>query len=313
MMLQPSRDIPVFKLYGEGAAWPTPDLLHCESISSRSQRHGWEIDQHRHADLYQLLYVRRGPATLFIEEHCTPVAVPVIQVVPAMCVHGFQFHDSIDGYIITLAAPLVAWLQECLANCPPLLQQPGCYAADAELDALFLAIAREYATPAAGRDVLLRSLMCALVVLLSRQLPQVAASEDRPDRGQPQLVKFSALVEQHYAAHWPVSRYARQLGVTSAYLNSVCRRLTGHSALQIVHQRQLLEAKRNLIYTVLTVSQIADVLGFAEPAYFIRFFRRLTGVTPRVFRQRGGVVPALPATAAKRHNGGSAPASEHTS
>jgi len=78
-------------------------------------------------------------------------------------------------------------------------------------------------------------------------------------------------------------------------------------------QRRRLEAKRKLIYTVLTVSQIADVLGFAEPAYFIRFIRRLTGVTPRVFRQRGGVVPALPATAAKRHNGGSAPASEHTS
>ena len=35
--------IPVFKLYGDGADWPTPDLLHCESIAARSRLHDWEI------------------------------------------------------------------------------------------------------------------------------------------------------------------------------------------------------------------------------------------------------------------------------
>ena len=40
--------IPVFKLYGDGADWPTPDLLHCESIAARSRLHDWEIGAHRH-------------------------------------------------------------------------------------------------------------------------------------------------------------------------------------------------------------------------------------------------------------------------
>lgn len=52
--------VPVFKLYGETSAWPTPDLIHCESIPERSKLHGWEIKPHRHSDLVQLLYVQAG-------------------------------------------------------------------------------------------------------------------------------------------------------------------------------------------------------------------------------------------------------------
>ena len=52
--------VPVFKLYGETAVWPTPDLLHCESIPERSRLHDWEIKPHRHGDLVQLLYLQGG-------------------------------------------------------------------------------------------------------------------------------------------------------------------------------------------------------------------------------------------------------------
>jgi AraC family transcriptional activator of pobA len=56
--------------------------------------------------------------------------------------------------------------------------------------------------------------------------------------------------------------------------------------LQLIHQRLLLEAKRNLVYTSMTVAQVADSLGFSEAAYFSRFFRRATGLSPRAFRDQ---------------------------
>ena len=59
--------IPVFKLYGEPLGWPTPDLLHSESIAARSRLHHWEIKPHQHAELFQLLYVQRGQAQVEIE------------------------------------------------------------------------------------------------------------------------------------------------------------------------------------------------------------------------------------------------------
>jgi len=280
--------IPVFKLYGEAHAWPTLDLVHCESIPQRSQLHGWEIHRHRHADLGQLLYVQHGTATMDVEGLVTKIGTPTIQVVPPMCVHGFQFSQDIEGYVITLAVPLVEWLQENLGGYHPALHRAGCYPVGNDksfIDTLCNAIDREYVTPAPAREPLLRSLLSVLAVWLSRQALRQRAAEERPDRGHAYLSAFSRLVEAHYREHLPVSLYATRLKITTVRLNSICRRLLGQSALEVLHQRLLLEAKRNLVYTALSVAQIADLLGFSEAAYFTRFFKRLTGTTPKEFRR----------------------------
>ena len=281
------RSIPVFKLYGEGADWATPDLLHCESIPERSSLHDWEIHRHRHADMAQLLYVQKGVALLEIEGVQTRIDCPSVQVVPPMCVHGFQFSPDVDGFVITIAAPLIAWLQEQSDARQRVLQYPGCHAVGADqpyLDVLCGALNNEYANPGPSRDLLLRSLVSALVVWVSRRDQEQHVVSERLDRGQMYLTSFSKLIEQHYREHLPISQYAAWLGVTPVYLNTVCQRLAHQSALSIVHQRLLLEAKRNLVYTTLNVSQIANLLGFSEPAYFTRFFKRLAGKTPIHFR-----------------------------
>ncbi|MNH27492.1 hypothetical protein D3C79_876060 [compost metagenome] len=97
--------IPVFKLYGEPLQWPTPDLLHCESIPARSRLHDWEIEPHRHADLCQLLFLYEGQAEIEVEGQVRRLDQAAIQVVPALCVHGFRFSSDVDGYVVTLAAP----------------------------------------------------------------------------------------------------------------------------------------------------------------------------------------------------------------
>jgi AraC family transcriptional activator of pobA len=48
----------------------------------------------------------------------------------------------------------------------------------------------------------------------------------------------------------------------------------------------MLEAKRNLVYTNLTIKTVAETLGFSDPAYFTRFFKRQAGLSPKEFRQQ---------------------------
>ena len=81
---------------------------------------------------------------------------------------------------------------------------------------------------------------------------------------------------------------AHRIGLSSVHLNTLCRELAGQTALQIIHQRLMLEAKRNLIYTNISISQLSDNLGFSDPTYFSRFFKRLGGQTPNAFRQGTG-------------------------
>ncbi|WP_421682787.1 helix-turn-helix domain-containing protein [Stutzerimonas urumqiensis] len=280
--------VPVFTLYGDGLGWPTPDLLHWESIAARSRRHDWHIAPHRHADLVQLLYLSEGWAEVEIEGASTRLTRAAVQVVPALSIHGFRFCEQVQGHVLTLAAPLVASLADQLGPSLPVFDRPDLHPAGADkawLDQLFAMFAHEYANPAPARDLQLRSLTGQLAVWLGRQA--LARRGERPlARGDAHFQAFTRLVEAYFREQMTVEQYAHRLGITPAYLNGLTRRLAGQSAQALVHRRVLLEAQRLLIYSALTVAQIAEVLGFSEPAYFSRFFKRLAGQTPGAFRRQ---------------------------
>lgn len=280
--------VPVFKLYGETAAWPTPDLIHCESIFERSRLHDWEIKPHRHGDLVQLLYIQSGQAELQVEGVINAVQGPALQVVPALSVHGFRFSQDVQGHVLSLALPLVEQLGVALDS-PP-LARAACYPVVGQqryLDALFESIAEEYSLQQAGRDLMLQSLISALLVWVGRRSLASATRElPGPERGREHLQRFTRLLETHFREHRSIEQYAAELGISAAHLNALCRRLAGQSALQLINQRLLLEAKRCLVYTAMTVNQVSDSLGFSEPAYFSRFFKRSSGLTPKAFRQQ---------------------------
>ena len=79
--------------------------------------------------------------------------------------------------------------------------------------------------------------------------------------------------------------YADALGVSAAHLNRLARAETGYSVQGLIARRMTETARRDLVFTPTPVQAIAYSLGFSDPAYFNRFFRRQTGVTPGEFRQ----------------------------
>lgn len=281
--------IPVFKLYGESLGWPTPDLLHCETISKRSREHHWEIKPHRHADLGQLLFVHRGQAELEIEGQRTLLGESALQVLPPLSVHGFRFSEDIEGYVLTLAAPLVAHLQAQLGQSVNALALAESYPARADgsyLNGLFAALQQEYHGHQPAREMLMHALVSTIVVWVSRQAIQRRSANQRPQRAREYFNGFVQLVEAHYREHVKVEDLAHKLGISVSHLNGTCRELAGQPALQIMHERQLLEAKRLLTYTGMTIYEISDSLGFSDPTNFTRLFRRRIGISPKAFRDR---------------------------
>ena len=181
-MTKPSKNIPIFKLYGENDPWPTPDLIHCETISARSSVHQHEIKLHQHADLYQLLYIRQGTAHIEIEGAQRTIREPTIQVVPPLYVHGFRFETDIDGYVLTLAAPLVAQLE---AELSPNISQAATYPVGpwaTRLNSLFEVLQIEYEGNETARNTLLQALVTALSVWLARHARRNDALAGTNDR-----------------------------------------------------------------------------------------------------------------------------------
>ncbi|MFG6176868.1 helix-turn-helix domain-containing protein [Halomonas sp. THAF12] len=288
--------VPVFQLYGETRQWPTPDLLHCESIPERSRRHDWRIRPHRHADLYHLLHLSAGGVNLELEGSERTFDAPLLIVVPAMSIHGFHFSPDTQGHIVTLSRPLAEGLQQRLADQAGVLARSEVHPLSsprqrARIATLIDQIDDEYRHPALGRSHLLEALVEALTVEVARlaePLPGYAARSRPRQRGEARehLQAYQALIEEHCAEQPGIEWFAERLGMSSAHLNLLSRRLAGRSALQLLHERLLLEAKRQLTYTNMTVGEVADGLGFSEPAYFTRFFKRLTGMPPRDFRHQ---------------------------
>jgi len=103
-------------------------------------------------------------------------------------------------------------------------------------------------------------------------------------RGPPLYTRWVVLLESHYREHWPVSRYAATLGLSTERLNRLVRAEAGHTAQHLIHARLAREATRQLVHVAAPVSKLAFELGFEDPAYFCRFFKRHTGLSPRAYR-----------------------------
>ena len=96
--------------------------------------------------------------------------------------------------------------------------------------------------------------------------------------------KFLELIENNYSRNKGVSFYADRLNITPNYLNMLCKKQFGRNAGEMITVRVILEAKRLLFHTSSDISEIAFNLGFEDPFYFMRTFKRIEGKLPTVFR-----------------------------
>jgi AraC family transcriptional regulator, transcriptional activator of pobA len=96
--------------------------------------------------------------------------------------------------------------------------------------------------------------------------------------------RFRRLIDRDFARRHRLSDYADRLGVSPGHLNALCRRHARSSAGAMIRARIVTEARKLLLYSDQTAAGVGENLGFVDPAYFARFFRRETGVAPARFR-----------------------------
>ena len=135
-------------------------------------------------------------------------------------------------------------------------------------------------------SALLRHLVSAVLLDLARRGHIGQAPASAPDPELQRVRQFRRDVERSFRVTRRVLDFAQRLGCTAKTLDRSCRRALGASAKSFVDARVVLEAKRMLAHTTLTVAAVGEDLGFSEPTNFVKFFRLREGVLPGVFRQR---------------------------
>jgi AraC family transcriptional regulator, transcriptional activator of pobA len=289
----PRSAVPRFFLYGEPPRDPHERFVHVETIADRSRLYDWHIRPHGHRGLHQVLVIFSGGGEMQAETQRQSFAAPALLTVPAGVVHGFAFFPETEGYVVTFAEALFRDLarQEAAfrplfmaASCASLAGDPG---EEQELADALPRLKRELAWQAPASAAAISARLTTVLVSAVRALHQPETTMSAAGNARAALVaRFRENMEAHLRLGLTVAQYAKALNVTPAQLRAATLEVTGKPPVRVLEERILLEAKRTLTYTNMTVAETAYHLGFGDPAYFSRFFRKLAGESAAVFRKR---------------------------
>ena len=279
-------EVPRFALYGEQTL---AELVHVELIETRSLRHDWHIARHTHPGLFQVLFLLRGSVRAAVEDAVWECKGPVAITVHPSVVHGFDFAEGAQGYVLTVHQNVLFAGSDNHADLfAPLFLQPLALGLAkgprARIAALLRNMVEEAAWPQQGNALMLEWLARSVLLLLARSHAEQSAASVTGHGEFRLFADFRAAVEQHYKDGAAVEHYAGLLHVTPVRLNRLCLKMAGKTAFDIVQDRLMLEACRKLTYAPSSVASIGYELGFQDPAYFSRAFKRHTGLTPKQFR-----------------------------
>ena len=100
-----------------------------------------------------------------------------------------------------------------------------------------------------------------------------------------QLIRFINLIDENYQKGLTITEYAQLLHISTRTLSDLTNQLLGKSPSLMIQERIILEAQRMLLYSELNVNQIGYRLGFDDPSYFVKYFKKHTKVSPSEFRK----------------------------
>ncbi|MEU5692856.1 helix-turn-helix domain-containing protein [Actinosynnema sp. NPDC020468] len=242
---------------------------------------------HRHT-FHEIVYVTGGTGAHVVDFARWEVRPPHLCFIAPGQVHHWESAEGLEGYVVLFTDdflidhPVDRDTLRRLAERPWLSLDPD---TDERTGRLVADLFEEHESGAEGVETVLRSLLHVLVVRAARLPASHAVAPSRPG-GVAQ--EFTRLTGRTDLELWSVRAYAERIGVTPGHLTDAVKSATGRTPSQLVREARAREAKRLLVRTALSVRQVAARVGFGDPAYFCRFFRRETGVSPGHFRRDGG-------------------------
>jgi AraC family transcriptional activator of pobA len=285
----PTKIIPSFFLYGEAPIAVGDRFLHLESLDDRSRPSHWNIRPHAHADLNHIFFIAQGGGEMRADAAVIAFSAPCLLLLPARVVHGFSFETDTAGSVLTVSE---AYLRDLIGReleFAPLFAAPSAVPSVAAktIESHLRDLARELAWTAPGHAAAVEALLVRLLVEVLRTARRLNAERPTAQGAHAELVaRFRELVEERYRTQADIEAYAAALAVTPKQLRSACERVAHVSPLRILQERRLLEAKRLMLYSNMSVAEAGYYLGFGDPAYFSRFFARGVGRSPRSFRSQ---------------------------
>lgn len=247
---------------------------------------------HRHT-FYQVLFIENGAGVHKIDFNEHLISAPIIYFLAPGQVHDLKVDSANSkGILINFKPDFFSPFlnkSQCIDHLPifSFNRSVSFYHIPKEqlevYQSIFLKIKSLYHQDHKSSVNLLRVYLLEIFYTVLKELTM--SDENINITNQNHLIsKFEKLVEYHYAMHHYPKFYADKLAITANYLNFICKSALGKTAGEIIRNRIILEGKRLLINSELSVSQISFQLGFEDNSYFTKFFKTNAKISPTDFR-----------------------------
>lgn len=270
--------------------------IHYEHLEKLADFFGRNMPVHHHDRFYQIHVILSGTVRVHLDETSYTVEGPMFFLTPPTIPHAFVTDNDATGHVITARQQLV-W--ELMGGMGPtrwgnngIMNTPLCVALSPEQDAnarqmlyLLSQMADENDHSSLEHTLALKALLQLVLIDIARLSDQTHQKQKTRKEDVRIFHRFNELIETHYHDHLTLAQYSDMISVTEARLNEICRRLAGLPSKRLIMERLMQEARRLLTYSSAPITEISYQLGFKDPAYFARFFRRNAGITASQYRE----------------------------
>lgn len=259
------------------------DRLSVTTIGHSSNAGKWRTESLRAHQSPRLIVFTKGQGRITIAGRVRGFGPNNMVYVPAGTLYGIELGTT--GFALVTAIPRA--MAHEWPDTPHHLRLRD-VAAQKELSQLLERLESELLSQETGARRAAHYRLALLSVFFERQLEKL---EDLPEPNASEKIveAYTALIARDFRASKGVGSYAADLGVTPTHLSRACRATSGRSALDLLSDRKMFEARQMLRNSRQPVAEIAQSLGFNSAAYFTRAFQAAEGATPTAFRARGPV------------------------
>lgn len=239
---------------------------------------------HKHDEYYELIFMSEGTGFHCVESEKYIISSPEVYFLKPGQLHFWQFTSIPKGFVILFKASEFDVVREndlwdMLRNFSNIVRiglKPTSFP-----EFLLNEILGEFTLGAEYSREIIHGLLKAL---LGKLLQTVEGETGNPGVPQSVFGKFQALLAREGGRLHRVNEYAGLLNITPQHLNAICRKEAGKSASEMIMAQVILEAKRYILHTDNTINEIADLLAFSDTSNFVKFFKKIEGMTPARFR-----------------------------
>ncbi len=264
--------------------------VYIRTFQEHKADHPFVMSAHAH-DFYLVMLFTKGSGSHTIDFNEYKISRGAMFFMSPSEVHSWKLSDDADGYILFFNSSfhLMEALSRQLFNLPFFrTKNKISYALLNEKDLkqtsnIFKSMLTENSFDSKYLPFIMRSYMDVLLYKLASVIKADALKQETMGSVLPEL---ETLIGLYYKEHHSVLFYAEKLHTTSQQLNATAKNYLDKTVQDLIHERVMAEARRLLVYSSLTVSEIAYELNFKDNSYFNRFFKKEEGLTPDQFRKK---------------------------